>query len=197
MKKLLVTCHLSLITLLALCASAQPSAESVLQRLDTKLESMAGYRVDFEVQTDEGPLKGHYEVSGDTYYIEVNGTEVYGTATTRYEVIPANREIVVDRRDLSSRNLLNNPSRAFDFLYSDYGLELQDYTPPRATILLTKSSETILLEVDDARHVPLSVTYHMNGDRLHIDILSVTLPSTAPPSFDRGKYPDYEWIDFR
>ena len=39
----------------------------------------------------------------------VNGQEVYGDAEFRYEIDPDRKEVVIDRVDLTSHNLLNNP----------------------------------------------------------------------------------------
>lgn len=84
--------------------------QAVLKQLTAALGALEGYSVVFEVHTDGDVVPGYYEVSGDNYYMHVNGQEVYGDAEFRYEIDPDRKEVVIDRVDLTSHNLLNNPT---------------------------------------------------------------------------------------
>ena len=98
--------------------------QAVLKQLTAALGALEGYSVVFEVHTDGDVVPGYYEVSGDNYYMHVNGQEVYGDAEFRYEIDPDRKEVVIDRVDLTSHNLLNNPTRAFDFIDGEYAASL-------------------------------------------------------------------------
>ena len=158
----------ALFAVLSVQADNRPQA--VLKQLTAALGALEGYSVVFEVHTDGDVVPGYYEVSGDNYYMHVNGQEVYGDAEFRYEIDPDRKEVVIDRVDLTSHNLLNNPTRAFDFIDG---------------------------EVDTARSLPMAVIYEIDGDRVRIDIRSVTVHEASPRTFDAENYAGYEWIDFR
>ena len=44
---------------------------------------------------------------------------------------------------------------------------------------------------------PLRYRYEIDGDRVRIDIRSVTVHEASPRTFDAENYAGYEWIDFR
>ena len=156
--------------------------QAVLKQLTAALGALEGYSVVFEVHTDGDVVPGYYEVSGDNYYMHVNGQEVYGDAEFRYEIDPDRKEVVIDRVDLTSHNLLNNPTRAFDFIDGEYAASLLSEKGSTAVIRLTP---------------PTAVIYEIDGDRVRIDIRSVTVHEASPRTFDAENYAGYEWIDFR
>ncbi len=175
---------------------------ALLRQVTSAFSQMSGYSVDFEVETADGPIPGYYEVNGPNYYIQVNDMEAYGDAQFRYEVNSSKREIVIDLVDLESHNLLNNPTRAFDFVEGEYATELLDETEQTAVIRLTPRSVrsavgVIDIEIDKTRSLPVSVTYEVDGDRVRIDIRVISEREASARAFDQDKYPDYEWIDFR
>lgn len=175
---------------------------ALLRQVTSAFSQMSGYSVDFEVETADGPIPGYYEVNGPNYYIQVNDMEAYGDAQFRYEVNSSKREIVIDLVDLESHNLLNNPTRAFDFVEGEYATELLDETEQTAVIRLTPRSVrsavgVIDIEIDKTRSLPVSVIYEVDGDRVRIDIRVISEREASARAFDQDKYPDYEWIDFR
>ena len=109
---------------------------------------------------------------------------------------------VIDRVDLTSHNLLNNPTRAFDFIDGEYAASLLSEKGSTAVIRLTplriqSAVGQIDVEVDTARSLPTAVIYEIDGDRVRIDIRSVTVHEASPRTFDAENYAGYEWIDFR
>ena len=192
-----------LVALLAtLTVQADNRSQAVLKQLTSALQSLGGYSVVFEVHTDKDVVPGYYEVSGDNYYMHVNGQEVYGDAEFRYEIDPSRREVVIDRVDLTSHNLLNNPTRAFDFIDGEYATSLLSENGGTVVIRLTplriqSAVGNIDVEVDTTRSLPASVVYEIDGDRVRIDIRSVTAHEASPRTFDADDYTGYEWIDFR
>ena len=55
----------------------------------------------------------------------------------------------------------------------------------------------VVVEVYTARSLPMAVIYEIDGDRVRIDIRSVTVHEASPRTFDAENYAGYEWIDFR
>ena len=142
--------------------------QAVLKQLTAALGALEGYSVVFEVHTDGDVVPGYYEVSGDNYYMHVNGQEVYGDAEFRYEIDPDRKEVVIDRVDLTSHNLLNNPTRAFDFIDGEYAASLLSEKGSTAVIRLTplriqSAVGQIDVEVDTARSLPTAVIYEIDG----------------------------------
>ena len=161
--------------------------QAVLKQLTAALGALEGYSVVFEVHTDGDVVPGYYEVSGDNYYMHVNGQEVYGDAEFRYEIDPDRKEVVIDRVDLTSHNLLNNPTRAFDFIDGEYAASLLSEKGSTAVIRLTPLRiQSAVGQIDE-----------IDGDRVRIDIRSVTVHEASPRTFDAENYAGYEWIDFR
>lgn len=190
----------ALLTLSAV--GAEERAQSLLRRLAASLGAMEPYEVVFEVETERGTVAGRYQVAGDRYYMQVGEAEVYGDGECRYEIDPSRREVVIDRADLSSRNLLNNPTRAFDFVGEEYDFTASDAGPGRVEVVLLprrpKSAvERIRVEMDAASALPSSVTYEVDGDRIRIDILSVRKSERQLPRFEGARYAGFETIDFR
>ncbi|MDE7069555.1 MAG: hypothetical protein K2O63_03430 [Alistipes sp.] len=192
-----------LAALLTLSASgAQERAQSLLRRLAATLGELEPYEVVFEVATERGPVAGRYRVDGDRYYMQVGRAEVYGDGECRREIDPSRREVVVDHADLSSRNLLNNPTRAFDFVGEEYDFAASDAGAGRVEVVMTPRRagsvvERILVEVDAASALPSSVTYEVDGDRIRIAILSVGKSAEPVRRFDAARYAGFEIIDFR
>ena len=193
-----------LITLLSGSAfAAAPSQPSeILGKLSAYFRSLGGYRVAFEVMTGDGLFPGYYTVGGDRYYMVLGDAEVYGEGGVRYEVDNAKREVVVDRVDTSSRNLLDNPTRAFDFLDDEFSAEVTGAADGQTTVRLTPlernaAISAIDVAADTATGRPRSVSYLFDGERITVVIRSVTAEKTAPDGFDRSKYAGYELIDFR
>ena len=165
--------------------------QAVLKQLTAALGALEGYSVVFEVHTDGDVVPGYYEVSGDNYYMHVNGQEVYGDAEFRYEIDPDRKEVVIDRVDLT-----------FDFIDGEYAASLLSEKGSTAVIRLTplriqSAVGQIDVEVDTARSLPTAVIYEIDGDRVRIDIRSVTVHEASPRTFDAENYAGYEWIDFR
>ena len=183
-------------------AGAQDRAQSLLQRLAATLGELDPYEVVFEVATERGPISGYYRVAGDRYCMQGGDAEVCGDGECCYEIDPSGREVVVDRADLSSHNLLNNPTRAFDFVGEEYDFAASDAGAGRVEVVMTprragSAVERIRVEVDAASALPSSVTYEVDGDRIRIDILAIRKSSEPLRRFDAARYAGFEIIDFR
>lgn len=188
--------------LVAATAAADTRSSQLLAQLSASLRALGRYGVQFEIVSDDYHDAGRYVVEGERYYLRLGDAEVYCDGETRYEIDPAKREVVIDRVDRESRNLLNNPTRGFDFLDDEFVHHTTAERDGSATVVLTPSGasspvEAISLTVDTASGLPRSVVYDFDGERIHLTIRRVAAEAEAPAAFSAAKYPDYEMIDFR
>ena len=95
-------------------------ADAILAGVSDGFRALGAYGVSFEVRSDEYVTRGRYAVEGEGYYLVLGDAEVYCDGAVRYEVDNRRREVTVTEVDAASRNILNNPVRAFDFLGSEY-----------------------------------------------------------------------------
>lgn len=122
--------------------AAQPRATEILERLAAGFRAMDGYGVKFGVVSGDYEARGSYVVEGDSYYLVLGDAEVFADGAVRREVDNRRREVTVTEVDTASRNILNNPVRAFDFLGSEYTPSLVSEADGRAVVRLTPPSGT-------------------------------------------------------
>ena len=187
----------------ALAPSADGRAAEILENLAAGFRALGAYGVTFEVSSDEYTTRGRYAVEGEKYYIAVGEAEVYCDGKIRYEVDNRRREVTIDVVDTGSRNILNNPVHAFDFLGSEYAASLAGEQEGRAVVRLTpapgntSSAGNIVLTVDTAAMRPESLRYDYDGEQVGIAVLGVAPLDTPLKAFSKGDYKGYEFIDFR
>lgn len=186
-------------------ASSEPDARAVqlLGQLSTAIRTMGGYGVSFEVLAGEHAVQGWYTVSGEQYYMNLGDAEVYCDGKVRYEIDNAKKEVLIDRVNTASRNILDNPAHAFDFIGTQYVPSLASAANGRAVILLAPSAERIsgvgdvTLTLDTQTKLPVSLAYDFNGERIEVQVRSFRAETQAPRAFSRDAYETYEFIDFR
>lgn len=120
--------------------AAQPRATEILERLAAGFREMDGYGVKFGVVSGDYEARGSYVVEGDSYYLVLGDAEVFADGAVRREVDNRRREVTVTEVDTASRNILNNPVRAFDFLGSEYTPSLVSEADGRAVVRLTPAA---------------------------------------------------------
>ena len=117
-------------------------------------------------------------MSGDVYYIAVDNAEVYSDGKTRYEVNHARKEVSVDDMDTASRNILDNPTRCFDFVGTDYRSEVASRDGDEVTLHLRavdpEIEGDIYLTVSESTGRPSSVAYSLYDDRVTVRITAIT-----------------------
>lgn len=181
---------------------ADERSTELLRRLQQQVERLAGYHIRFTVQVEGREIAGDCQVRGESCYLRLGEAELYADATTRYEVDPTKREVVIDSIDPTSHNLLQNPTRAFLSLAEDFQHETRSEAAGFATLRLTPASRsvgvsTLELILDTKSALPCSLRYDADGEQLLI-VISTFEPSNSPlQRFDAASYPDYELIDFR
>lgn len=187
----------------ALAPSADGRAAEILEKLAAGFRALGAYGVTFEVSSDEYTTRGRYAVEGENYYIAVGEAEVYCDGKIRYEIDNRRREVTVTEVDAASRNILNNPVRAFDFLGSEYVPTLVSEAGGRAVVRLTPATGNdspagnVTVTVDTATMRPLSLSYDYDGEQVQVSVLGVAPLAGHVRVFDRQAYAGYEFIDFR
>lgn len=182
---------------------AADRAAGILAGVRDGFRALGAYGVSFEVRSDEYVTRGRYAVEGEGYYLVLGDAEVYCDGAVRYEVDNRRREVTIDVVDTDSRNILNNPVHAFDFLGSEYAASLVGEQEGHAVVRLTpapgntSSAGNIVLTVDTAAMRPVSLRYDYDGEQVGIAVLGVAPLDTPLKAFSKGDYKGYEFIDFR
>ena len=183
--------------------AAQPRATEILERLAAGFRAMDGYGVKFGVVSGDYEARGSYVVEGDSYYLVLGDAEVFADGAVRREVDNRRREVTIDVVDTDSRNILNNPVHAFDFLGSEYAASLVGEQEGHAVVRLTPapgntaSAGNIVLTVDTAAMRPVSLRYDYDGEQVQVSVLGIKPLETPLKAFAKDNYAGYEFIDFR
>lgn len=183
--------------------SAAGRATEILEKLAAGFRAMPGYSVNFEVASGDYKSRGSYVVEGRNYYLALADAEVFADSVIRYEIDNRRREVTVTEVDAASRNILNNPVRAFDFLGSEYVPTLVSEAGGRAVVRLTPAAGNdapagnVTVTVDTATMRPLSLSYDYDGEQVQVSVLGVAPLAGHVRVFDRNAYTGYEFIDFR
>jgi hypothetical protein len=182
-------------------AMAQGGASQTLQQVAKYVKSLGRYEVSFTLLAGEYSAKGYFRVDGDSYYMTVGTSEVYCDGKVRYEVDNNREEVNVDNVDLTSRNVLDNPTRCFDFVDSGYESKMYAQDGAETTIHLRSTDPAIegdiFLTVDATTAKPKRLEYKLYDDVIVVDVLSLKKRAERVKSFNKSSYKDYEMIDFR
>ena len=203
MRRLLITlCML----LGAVSLSAQTTAEEWLKQLETSLGSRYAFTmtVDVGMGDDETTLAGRVLVDGDSYYISLEAMEVYSDGKLRYEVNNQRKEVTEDRVDLTSHDLLTNPTRAFSFAPAEFNMALRSSHNDEVAIVeliprdasLGISTISFALVRDGQRVYPQQVAYDYDGDSVVITIGEYSLNEWTLPQWSKARYKAYDIVSF-
>lgn len=178
------------------------NSDGLLRSVAATLRGMEPYEVLFRVETGDGvSVDGRCIVAAERYSLSMEGLEVYGAGTTRWEVHRDRREVLIDRVDTTARNLIDNPARAFELAGNGYDARLVAGEADRAVVRLRPhdagAMSALELTVDTRSMLPLAVTYDFDGDLVRIRLLRVSRAASAPESYDPSRHAGYEVIDFR
>ncbi len=199
MRKLLFLTMMSALSVMPVLAADR--SQALLKELDARVAALGDYRVAFEVRAEGNVSTGTYSVSGDRYHMHTDGYDVLSDGVTSWEVNHADREVLVDRVDPSSGNILTNPTRAFNFAPETFESAMQG-----GEIVLTPrekggSLKSIVLRLDPETGLPAELRYRQEGlqGEVVVRILRVSkgLPADTHFTFDKVRWKDYEVVDFR
>lgn len=186
---------------------AQPAAQSraaeIVGALAARFRALKAYEVGFSLSAGDYSVSGGYVVEGERYCLRVGDAEVFGDGLVRYEVDRGRREVTIVGVGGGSRNLLNDPVHAFDFLDSGYEAVLLWEREGKAAVRLVPAADgaissgviTLIVRTSDFR--PLSLVYDFDGEAVSVTVDSLRLSGALCPSFDAQAYSGFEVIDFR
>lgn len=186
--------------MLSVATLSAQSAEAWIEALNKSLGTRYTMGATVRVEGDE--LTGIFMVDGDGYYLTLGTMEVYSDGKLRYEVNNERKEVTIDRVDLTSRDILTNPTNAFSFaaeefysdIVADKGGEVVISLVPREDIGIT-DIELTLRRDGHGRVVPAAVRYNYDGDI--IDVLLALRPADATlPRWDKAAYRAYDIVSF-
>ena len=190
---------LALMLMCAVYAMAQGSAAAV-GRVARYVEQLGSYDAQFDIEAEGFEASGSYAVAGDVYHIKLQQAEVFSDGKCRYEVDHERKEVNIDVVDLSSRNVLDNPTRCFDFVGEDYDVEIVDEAAERVTLRITAREDAFEGEIfltADLKGKPLRLEYKLYDDVITVKVTSIASRKTKIASYSQSMFKDYDVIDFR
>ena len=182
-------------------ASADERSQAVLRGVAEYVRTLGSYDATFTVVAGDYQTMGHYSVAGDNYHIVVGQAEVYADGKVRYEVDHDLEEVNIDEMDVTSRNILDNPTRCFDFVGDEYSSMISTEIGNDLTLVMRANDTTlegdIYLTVDKQTSRPRKIVYVLYDDRIEVTITTLVRRKTEVEKYNASKYRDYEIIDFR
>lgn len=192
--------------LCALTVSADGRSEDILAKLAAKIASLGEYNASFEVEAEGNRLRGQYAVSGDRYYMKTALYEVVCDGNTKWEINHEDEEVVIDNVNPADRDILSNPTRAFDFAGDIFRSAYRGAEGEADVVELTPVDTRspllrVTLRIDRRTGLPTELRYLSVGLSedvvIRIAKLEPGLFQGAAFTFDKSKYKDYDIIDFR
>jgi hypothetical protein len=142
-------------------------------------------------------------VEGDGYYISLGVMEVYSDGKLRYEINNERKEVVEDRVNLESVDLLSNPTRAFSFLPEEFSAKVLKSSSTGAVVSLVPKSDdlgitAILLNLErkGSKVVPSKLSYDYDGDLVTITLTMLDASDLALRKWDKTAYRAYDIVSF-
>lgn len=190
-------------------AGADERSKEVLRKMNAEISSYKAYTVEFVVTVDDsfGEIDGELTVSGDKFYMEVYGYEVFSDGKVQYTYNDEYNEVVIEKIDPSSTNILTNPSRFFRFDDNYFTHSYKERTGNTDIIELKPTGNdagysSLTVSVDTRTNLPVKIIYALDGvqtNEIFIEKITPNVPLTAATFvFDPKKYPGVEVAgDFR
>ena len=196
---LLMVANVSLSNVMA--SSPEDVAKAGVKSVKEYVSELGRYQVKFNVLAGDLIYVGEYGVDGDSYYIKMDDVEVYSDGKLRYEVDNKRKEVSIDMVDLQSHNILDNPTRCFDFAESEYRAEIQNQKGGELTIFLQPTAEDvdgeIYLTIDEKSGRPKKIVYRLYDDEVEVAIDTIATAKSPIKKYDKNQYKGYDIIDFR
>lgn len=195
-----------LLTLLCATIGRGQTGGEILSQMGAKLNAMGAYRIDFELEMPGATAtsKGHCVVDGDRYVISIEDLSQGCDGQTLWTLNGQNREATFDTPRTDSRNLFDNPTKAFDFANELFAVESVTSTNDGDWQLVLLPAEGVLdgiervvVRVDKKSLLPTALGYDMAGIGLWINIAKIAPTSSTPTIFNPTIPEGYEVIDFR
>ena len=197
---------LSVVALFAVGSLSAQSATEWLSNLNKGLGER--YAMDLFVEVGavdsvHDQLSGYFIVEGDSYYITLGVMEVYSDGKLRYEINNERKEVVEDRVNLESVDLLSNPTRAFRFLPEEFSASVVKSSSNEVVLSLVPKSDdmgitAILLSLErkGSAVTPKKVSYDYDGDLVTITLAMLDSSDLSMRKWDKSAYRAYDIVSF-
>lgn len=187
-------------TIFAISTLSAQSAEAWIEALNNSLGERYTLAATVAMEGDE--LGGIFMVEGDGYYLTLGTMEVYSDGKLRYEVNNERKEVTIDRVDLTSRDILTNPTNAFRFAREEFSSAIVADKDGEVVLSLTPREDIGITDIEltlrrDANGVvtPLAVRYNYDGDVIHVALAMRPADATLP-RWDKAAYRAYDIVSF-
>jgi hypothetical protein len=186
---------------LPLALFAQQEGDVWLKDLDTTLGNR--FAMEVEVNVADEPIMGYFMVDGDGYYISLGIMEVYSDGKLRHEVNNERKEVTIDSVDLSSYDLLTNPTHAFDFVGEEFAMSVVEQSSRECLLSLKPRHEALgIVEIKlvlcaDAMGVkPQAIAYDYDGVMVALTLRMADVSNSEIPRWDKRAYSAYDIVSF-
>ena len=187
----------------AVALSAQTTARQWLERLDASLGERYAMTLHIDMTNAEQPLIGYMMIDGDSFYLTLGAMEVYSDGKLRYEVNNERKEVAEDRVNLSSADLLSNPTRAFEFVGEQFDVALLSANATAVELHIEPldadmgiSNIALSLKVAGGKVLPDAIVYDYDGEVVDINLEMVDTKDKSLPRWSKDKYRAYDIVSF-
>ncbi|MBO7263633.1 MAG: hypothetical protein J6U93_03820 [Alistipes sp.] len=193
-------CMLLVALMCAVNVSAQITARDWIEGLNYTLDDR--YALYMKVGAYGEEMNGYFMVDKDSYYIQLGIMEVYSDGKLRYEINNERKEVTEDRVNLDSRDLLTNPTRAFEFLESEFTATISETIHNGAILKLVPKQSADITAVyvsvvwKDNRIIPLAIKYDYDGEEVTIALVMADVNSAILPRWNKSAYKTYDIVSF-
>jgi hypothetical protein len=180
--------------------SAQINARDWIDGLNYTLDNR--YALFMRVDAYGEQMNGYFMVEDDSYYIQLGIMEVYSDGKLRYEINNERKEVTEDRVNLSSRDLLTNPTRAFEFVEEEFTASISENIHNGVILKLEPKQSADITAVyvsvvwRDGRIVPLSIKYDYDGEEVAIALIMSDVATAVMPRWSVDTYKTYDMVSF-
>lgn len=195
-----------LATIFSVATLSAQTAEEWLGSLNQTLGNRYTMNAVVQIGDAEGvvdELNGLFMVDGDGYYLSLGVMEVYSDGKLRYEVNNERKEATIDRVDLTSHDLLTNPTKAFTFAPDEFQITLQSASADTASLGLVPREDIGIANIElqlkrdmNGRVLPESISYNYDGDVVKINLSIVKNKDATLPRWDDDAYRAYDVVSF-
>lgn len=184
----------------AVNVSAQITARDWIEGLNYTLDER--YALYMKVKAYGEEMNGYFMVDKDSYYIQLGIMEVYSDGELRYEVNNERKEVTEDRVNLDSRDLLTNPTRAFEFVEEEFTATISQTIHNGVILKLVPKQSADITAVyvsvvwKDNRIIPLAIKYDYDGEEVTIGLVMADMSSAVLPRWRKSAYKTYDMVSF-
>ena len=189
-------------SMMAFAASAQTTAEWWIEALNRSLGDRYGMNISVAMAESES-LNGYFMVDGDSYYITLGVMEVYSDGKLRHEINNERKEVTIDNVDLSSVDLLTNPTHAFDFVGEEFAISVVESSAEVCVLSLVPRDDAmgvteirLALRRDASRVLPVSISYDYDGEIVDMELCIVDVSDANLPRWSKDGYRAYDIVSF-